>query len=78
MGGTRFVFNREAFSTQVLKSTRIQDRIEAALIRAVGDRHRYLTVRRQTQGRTRNGGVVIAPARNRAQLQQVLAEVGVQ
>lgn len=76
MGKTKFIFNRGAFSDQVLKSPQIQARTKTALRQAIGgDEH--IVIRDQTQGKTRNGVVAIGPASHKGKLQQVLASMQV-
>ncbi|AKV55080.1 hypothetical protein BACT_0492 [Bifidobacterium actinocoloniiforme DSM 22766] len=65
MGKAKFVFNRKAFSDQVLKSRGIQQVTHDACVKAVGSNPRgRIKVRDQTQGRTRNGVTVITDAKN--------------
>lgn len=77
----KFVFNRRAFSDQVLKGDRTQQVIHDACERAVGsnpgDR---IKVRDQTQGRTRNGVTMITDGPNETRngaLTQALGRVRV-
>ncbi|WP_295908119.1 hypothetical protein [uncultured Bifidobacterium sp.] len=77
----RFVFNRRAFSDQVLKGDRTQQVIHDACERAVGSNPRgRIKVRDQTQGRTRNGVTMITDGPNETRngaLTQALGRVRV-
>lgn len=61
----KFVFNRRAFSDQVLKSRRIQEVTHAACEQAVGSNPRdRIKVRDQTEGRNRNGVTMLTDGPN--------------
>lgn len=61
----KFVFNRQAFSNEVLKSQRIQQVVHEACERAVGpDPHARIKIRDQSEGRTRNGVTLITDGPN--------------
>lgn len=77
MGQVKFVFNREAFSNQVLKSAEIQARSKTALRQVIGDSD-LVHIRDQTQGKTRNGVVAIAPHSHKGKLQEALANIRVE
>lgn len=77
MGKVKFVFNRQAFSDQVLKSDRIQRHVHEAAEQAVGsDLDKRIIVRDQTEGKTRNGVAVIVrnpkDSGGRAKLDEVI------
>lgn len=77
MGQVKFVFNREAFSDQVLKNAEIQARSKTALRQVIGDSD-LVHIRDQTQGKTRNGVVAIAPGSHKGKLQEALANIRVE
>lgn len=82
MGKVKFVFNRQAFSDQVLKSERIQEITHDACERASGpDLDKRIIVRDQTEGRTRNGVSIIVrnpkDSGGRQRLQGVIGEIHV-
>lgn len=77
MGKVKFVFNRKAFSDQVLKSRKIQQITHEACDRAAGsDLDKRLIVRDQTEGKTRNGVTIIVrnprDSGGRAKLDEVI------
>lgn len=60
MGKAKFVFNRKAFSDQMLKSRKIQQITHEACERAAGsDLDKRILVRDQTEGKNRNGVTII-------------------
>jgi hypothetical protein len=77
----KFVFNRNAFAEQVLKSHRTQQVIHDACVKSVGSNHRErIKVRDQTKGKTRLGVVMITDGPNETRngaLTQALGRVKV-